>query len=322
MLNKALTLVADSPWGTSPTEQLHASAIFSRWHKEFGPESLILRAGLRSFARLLPMESRLDRHEKKLMARIATLEQTNPKHLTGRQLYLRELHALAATWERTTGRPMPHNLSMLVMRRHEAKWQALSSQQRQGWDLRSSVSRSGSRHNIDSALDVTRASLVDVRSKKAEATQNHPPLSLDSCKVSGADEAVLKEIMTVGAIASQKAVTSLRSKLMTPPDILPLHRRQEIANAVVVKGGKHNGMHKPSWLPQICRNRDALKSAVVILRPASGAPARHYKFLFAKKTPQSASFSPFDTFSRAPMHSYHYWCELRGGVHGVLGCAV
>ena len=293
-LKKALQLLEDCSWGTSITEQLHASAsLFSRWHTEFGTESLVLRAGLRSMARLLPTETKLEREEKRLLAKMDALAKKNPNYLTGRQLFLKGLHDIAAAWESSTGRPLPHNLNQIVTMGHGKKWKEMSVQQRQDWERKAGFARGVSSDAIDSAVDAARFKLVEVRLKMTEATSQRPPLCLAACKFSLADEATLRNCLEAGKVVSRTQVKRARQQqLLIAPDVLPQLRLKELAEATVLKGERQKNLVRPPWLARVCEGREALRGATLIMEPAAGGPARHYKFLYAKKSPQSASFSP------------------------------
>ena len=88
---------------------------------------------------------------------------------------------------------------------------------------------------------------------------------------------------------------------MVPPDCLQRSRLQELEDSIVLKGGRMKSLMIPPWLSQVCGNREHLRTAVLILTPADATPPKHFKFLYAKKQPRTASFCPLTLSSVRPL---------------------
>eukprot|EP00974_Lingulodinium_polyedra_P111579 10791305-Lingulodinium_polyedra.AAC.1 len=86
----------DCSWTTTTVEQQHSTtALVGRHHPDFGAESLVTRALLLSFRRLLPCPDPREQLKAKLVQKLHRLMGKNPSMLSGKQLYMQELCALA-----------------------------------------------------------------------------------------------------------------------------------------------------------------------------------------------------------------------------------
>eukprot|EP00974_Lingulodinium_polyedra_P026018 2512249-Lingulodinium_polyedra.AAC.1 len=82
----------ECPWGTTVTEQQHASVtLVHRHHPDYFLELLLTRAGLHALRRLMPQEDREAKAVRKLEQKPRQQSAKCPQKITGRMVYLKEL---------------------------------------------------------------------------------------------------------------------------------------------------------------------------------------------------------------------------------------
>ena len=131
--------------------------------------------------------------------------------------------------------------------------------------------------------------------KKLQKMSGLPPkMIFSSCVFGPGHEERLQELMGSSAFL-QTPVQQLRKAAMQHGLLSEGHLKQLDSMNIVQKADPQ----QPWWIPVVCACREVFRGAVVVIR--SGGQTRYYKFLFAKKTPRMAVFSPLELQDPPPV---------------------
>jgi hypothetical protein len=283
-LKQGVQLLMDAPWGTSSAEQLHASAtIFRKFHPEYGTETLMVRAFLHSLRLLMPG---LSQEEKQLAAqarKVTALLSHKPQHIAGRQVFVKDLMSVAASWKQE-GRALPPNVQQSIMKRHGKTWGKLEPGAKAKYENRAALQRATSEQELGERIAQESESLALMAARLREQ-QGSLPLLLSQCKLSSQEIGDFSALCHSPAFADKEVKNRrARARAAPPPPDDDFKRRLgsfDVAEEQVETP-------RPAWLTPCCWNRALF--ANVVLRFSGVAGNRFYRFLFATQSPLYACF--------------------------------
>eukprot|EP00969_Alexandrium_andersonii_P292336 12920697-Alexandrium_andersonii.AAC.1 len=107
----------------------------------------MLRALAHAMRHLWPLPTKEEKQIAKLQKQLAALEGKRPQHFGGRQLYLRELVALAKE-QKAAGRRLARTVYCDIMQRHGQCWARLPQPMRQSFEAKAALARSDSQQAL------------------------------------------------------------------------------------------------------------------------------------------------------------------------------
>ena len=282
-------LLLDAPWGTVAVEQQHASAAtLRRFHGEYGLETLLPRSLVHGMRKLLPKPCLAEKVIAALKAKIHRLKAKRPSRIGAKQLYMKDLMALAADWGKSgKGRVTP-GVHKTIMKQHSAFFHRMPPEMRRQYIARASAASSASQQSVDDELEHTRARLQLAADRAVAEDATSPPLSLSASQWNADDLAALTTLLKAAAADSHARVAGAWRKAMVAPP-LPSAAQQQALKAQPLAEESPLGP-KPAWLATTCWQREYFANVALLFDTETGKKA--YKFLFATKSPQQVWCSP------------------------------
>ena len=104
-------------------EQLHATAAaVHRCYPEYTVDTVMSRSLVLAANQLLPTQSEDARVVARFEQKLGKINHKSPNKVSGRQMYIKELHAAARELMSASGQPTPTNFAKLIMRAHSDAW--------------------------------------------------------------------------------------------------------------------------------------------------------------------------------------------------------
>ena len=284
-IKQGLALMANCPWSSVCVEQGHVCASMTmRRHKEYSANTMRARSMLLQARPLLSTPPELAQRQR-LRNKIAKLDKMKPQHITGRQVFVRELNGLVKDMRRR-GRALRPNMHAAVLKGHGERWRAMNPERRRAFETSAEELREERRREIaDSRAElVAELEILQARIRRAVAS-GLPPLRMTSCALTAAQTSSLDALYNSGDFPAAR-VAELRALAMTPVVEPPQHVRDGLEALDV--GEPTRPDRKPQWLGLVCRNRDFFTPTCV--RIGQPDACEYWKFVYATKSPLMACF--------------------------------
>ena len=183
-LKGALQLLSNSSISTVQAEEGHVhAAVLLRMHRKYSTQTLVARALVSSAGPLLAV-AESDRRVAVARAAVERATRKTASHMTGRQLYVRELIGVARRqgFERYGG---GQNVARRVISKHGRTWAALTPAQKHVFEVRSYDARAELRHAQAENLALAQETLrLELQRVGEAARSSRPPLRMSSCTLS------------------------------------------------------------------------------------------------------------------------------------------
>ena len=284
-IKQGLALMANCPWSSVCVEQGHVCASMTmRRHKEYSANTMRARSRLLQARPLLSTPPELAQRQR-LRNKIAKLDKMKPQHITGRQVFVRELNGLLKDMRRR-GRALRPNMHAAVLKGHGERWRAMNPERRRAFETSAEELREERRREIaDSRAElVAELEILQARIRRAVAS-GLPPLRMTSCALTAAQTSSLDALYNSGDFPAAR-VAELRALAMAPVVEPPQHVRDGLEALDV--GEPTRPDRKPQWLGLVCRNRDFFTPTCV--RIGQPDACEYWKFVYATKSPLMACF--------------------------------
>ena len=296
LLVDGVQLLQHVGWTSTTVEQQHASAsLVRKLHHGYGLQMLCSRALLhtaRLFYSVDPLDQELHKHELRLQEQ---LERT-PARVPANAMMFKKMMEASAFRSGSDSSGLTRARVQDRMRRSNAFYSALPPAAQQ--ELRDAARIQEVLNSQKQAADVMVAQrqLLEARlKKKLQAMSGLPPkLVFSTCVFGDTHEERLQELMRSDDFR-QTAVEQLRKAAMQHGVLSEGHLKKLDSMPIVQK----TEPQQPWWIPVVSACRDVFRGAAVVIR--SGGLTRYYKFLFAKKSPRMAVFSPLELQDPPPV---------------------
>ena len=168
-LVEAVELLRDIRWSSATVEQGHRSAsIIGQLHATMGSDMLMMRSYIHMMKPLVTAE-KARKSVTVALKRIARSEDRQPKHITGRQFFLKAMfgEAMAAL---PAGAKLHRATSKSIMKEHSCLYKQMPSPERNGLEHRAKLARASSMEAIQEDIHHCQAlvSLDDTRAREEE----------------------------------------------------------------------------------------------------------------------------------------------------------
>ena len=288
-LVRGLKLMGDCPWTTTSTEQQHASAtLIKRYHPDYVQDTVMHRAMVHSLRRLVPSRSEDEKQVEILRAKLQKLASKSPAKISGRQVFFKQMVALAQTW-RQQGRALGNNWQHKIMTRHGVAWQNVSQERKAAYEREAHVARERKAHLLEDLIADVNNQLAIAESRAELAKTMVPPLCFSAAAMTLEDvqvaETLLEDKSFKGDALAEKRAAASKAPPCASPAMQQLWAEQELFDEAA-----HFQLEKPSWLPTVCNFRDHLVSTALVF--VLGDQRHWYLFLYAMQSPQLACYAP------------------------------
>ena len=286
-------LLGECPWTSLPAEQQHGSlALLKRWHPDYGMDTLITRALLMQVARMLPGMTESEKQVSQLMRKIQKLQAANPDKASGRQVFLKDLIALARkkqeAGDERFSRLSANDISKHWFSRHAVLWAQQSVRNQHAWHQRARIAARGKRHQIAEEVEALQAKLEVLMSRQDQDRGDPGPLSMSSAAFSESDLQVFERCMLDAAFSSPSRVAKARADLLEPP--APWGHQYVRALSQHQVWGYKDPKQAP-WANLLCRDRESFEHTGLRV-VGSGGEETFWKILYLVKRPIYVALCP------------------------------
>lgn len=284
-LAEGLRLMSQCSWSTNCVEQGHSAASgLMKQHRQLSLSTLKARAMCRLLHPLL-IGGDFGRREQRLERRVAALDRKQPSHITGRQMFLREMNALGRA-RQAAGRAVGDAMSKRLFMKHGKQWARLSLVHRARFEEMAVVERERRAEELQGLKDSAQASRDLNRKRSLEASSpGMSPLLVSSCAFTPAQKVEFESLFASDDFSTKK-VDALRAAADQPCG-RPTESCQSMLEAMQVHCGPERS-GPPPWLALICRHRHVFQKS--ILKFISGEHCRLVLFVYATQSPMFACF--------------------------------
>ena len=290
-IKAGLDLLLDAPWGTSVTEQAHAmAAVVKRMHAEIGAGSLLTRAFVGGFRKILPSQTAEERQLSAQKKKLASLITNLPARTGGRQMFFGDMVRLSQ--ERSIDRSvLGKERAELIMKKHGDLFNRLSPAQKMDYEYAAASSQSASTEALISAKAeaVGRVGLAKLRVEQSRASC--PSLSLRSCQLSEGEVSELSAGWGGCTLTPTEVKGVIAGWRQAPEPISDAHKDALAQYAAPLCTRVRNpDATKPVWMGSVVASRDDFADTVWAV--FQGDNVAYYRFLFGMQTPQHIAFEP------------------------------
>ena len=280
-----LRLLGQASWTTLGEESGHRVASgLHRLHNQYGTATLQSRTMLCQFAALLTSSPEA-RRLAAMQRRLARCDAVQLQRFTGRQLYLRELNEEAAR-QRATARDIPADISVQIMRRHGARWQALQPHRRVEYETRARAAREQAHEQLEFRKRTLREKCYAAAAEHEASVAAAGPVRLASCRLNDSEKMELDVLWREPrwAAASVMAAVPLAGWVLQPPDdtVRVLLESQPLAVAAAAVA--------PPWLSLLCNNRVECARYVFCVSQPGELRSKQYIFVCGTQKPVMGCF--------------------------------
>ena len=289
-IKTALELLLDCPWSTAATEQAHAmGAVIKRLHHELCPASLVARAMIGGFRKLLPARTIEERQIDSLRTELRNLEKKNPSRMQARQVFFGELMGLSTEWLRSGRLQQGANRHVKIMAGHGQLFKKLKAKDVAQLEHKAKIARSKSFDKLVEEKDAVRARLRLAIDRMELQRASRPCLSLTACKFDQPDMSGLQQ-QWKACRWTEKQVKQRMDMLLAAPNIVSDSHQKELQQQDVPSYQWMNnpGAARPAWLAEVVHRHSEFKETVWCLQ--NGGLEQYYKLLFIVKSPYQLYF--------------------------------
>ena len=272
-------LLGEVPWTTLPAEQQHASlALLHKWHPGYGPDTLISRALLLQFMKLLPTTTKDEKQKAGVLRRMDVIMRANPDKVTGRHMMCASMIAIFKG-RKEEGRAgyeaNMRNLAKHCFTRQSVMWANMGIRQQMEWSQRARMHAAERREDLEEHWQRLHRELGEIEDKMAERHSRGDPMSMTSAALSERDLVCFADLWSQEQFRSAANINARRATVCTAPIPQPL------------LPGPDPWMYKdpkmPQWALPLIRNRELLQgTALEVLR--DNGQAEYWKFVFMVKS--------------------------------------
>ena len=298
-LKAGLQLLLDAPWSTSATEQGHSmGALIKRAHPEMTEHSVIARAMVYGFVKLLPAPTQKEKIVERLKKQMAQLDRKKPERVGARQMFFADLMALSNEWQRTGRRLQGADRSQKLMAKHDELFGKLATWQVAGYEDQAERKRSMGADTLALRKQALRVKLKKQWQEVDKERSGRHPLSLSGCKQSPESMDRMGGLWQECKPSTRAAAKGIKS-IATAPAIDKEHQNRLKQIQVPESSLLANPQQpRPRWLAEVVQHRSEFDNTVWSVKVGEASVC--YKFLFGIQSPQLVQFAPA-TLTRKPM---------------------
>ena len=289
-LKAGLDLLLDAPWATAATEQGHAmGALVKRMHHEIGQHSLVARAMVYGFTKLMPTLTQEEKLVAKLKGDLAKLEKKNPDKVHAKQMFFADMMQLSNEWQRAGRMKQGADRAKKIMKQHDSWFAKLSDWQREGYEHQAAVKSSKSHKELVEAKWSLRDKIRLEQDRAEEAKKGRHPLTLTACKLQPRQMEQMGRDWQEWSVSHADAERRIKSFCAAPTVDNKLQadlNEIEVAERCLIR---NPNVARPWWLVYVVKHRYQFQNTVWAVH---GDTTTYHKFLFAMQSPHWVVFSP------------------------------
>lgn len=293
-LRRMVDLLAESPWATTTTEQLHGSAaVIARFHPEYTLCTLLARSLALATAKLLPRLTKEEKVVHKCKARLSRVDRKCPEKAGARQAFFGDLCKVAADKYLHRGVSL-QKIRKSLMKSHSEAFKKKSATIKGRYRKRARAEAAAKRLAHLEQRRIVSEGLSLARERVEKDARRRGPLLL-STSAWGEWELHLFETLLDDDCYSGPNLLKLRDKACTAPapwsqTLVEALDEQEIpADAVPPE--------LPEWLKRVALHRNIFEAVAFSWREQGTEVV--YKFMFAMQNPwvvYLCPLHPVDTY--------------------------
>eukprot|EP00974_Lingulodinium_polyedra_P046797 4484952-Lingulodinium_polyedra.AAC.1 len=281
-----IKLLGECPWTTLPCEQLHGSlAIFRRWHPEYGTESLLGRAFMHQFNRVIsPSVSKTEQEVHRLAAHLRQLSTKNPDKVTGFNQWVSTAMGVlkAKAGESDPAAPADdETYNKVVMSRAGIVWATMEAWEKAALLNKaraSAIVKKEAQHQEYQALLADHQKMVALAQEEGKIV---PPLMMSACQVGEQYLNLFEDLCQSQEFTKAAVMQQKRDAAFTTPKPLS-QARMATLKEYETWAAPHPEM--PPWARAVAKARDAFTDTILQVQ-LPGQEKRYYKFLYAVISP-------------------------------------
>ena len=224
-----------------------SASVLMRKHGDYGDSTLAARSMLASLAPLFKGDE-VDGKISRLQQRLSSSERRAPEHISGRQMFLKDLNARASAMK-MAGRSVAPGIHVKLMQKHGRMWSACKQEVRDAYHAKAEEEQRKVREELTEKKRALCGEMAVLRARQRQAHGEAEPLRVSSCRFSAAQIAEFNALYESDDWTAQK-VEQLRQateRLLEPPP--PAARA--ILDGMDINSGV--APHpSPAWLACVC----------------------------------------------------------------------
>ena len=283
-VRETLLLMREVSWSTTGCEQQHGStAAIHQGHPDLELKTLLQRSFLHA-CRALFQESPASVKRRRLDSRIAELQSRRLGQVTGRHMFLANLHAEVVQNSGAASGRLTQATCKLLMQQHAGLYARLSPTQRVGYENQAHARQLTNQTKLEDTLAQSMAERQLFESRQATALEQEGLTNLLShCRYDDAVIETMYEKLT-GPELSEPFLAEKVAGIFAIPEA-PSQAQQEVFETH--RPVARTVSLRPSWLSIVCAYRGEFINSIFL--PTTGLDVA-FLFMFAKQSPQEAWF--------------------------------
>ena len=290
-LIQAVRLIGEIPWTSLTAEQQHGSlAQFHRWHPEYGVDTLVSRALLMQFFRLLPEPSKDAKLLAKIMKRMGELDTSNPNKANAKGMFVKGLMAVIRSRHEMGGQGYDKSMKVLaqgLFKQHGRLWAQQSLTLKDALAQRARRYAAGKKELNLKEMDDLRVKKEKLVAGISEDDAKDKPLTLSAAALTDADVDLFSRLMVDESFCEPSRMHSTRAKALSTPETVATHEDPEIVKTLFLRRDpKH-----PPWARVIAYARDSLSGSAMVVRTPRKAD-EYFKIVYMVQSPVYIAICP------------------------------
>jgi hypothetical protein len=193
--------------------------------------------------------------------------------VSGRQMYLKELHAAARELMSESGQPTPPNFAKMIMRSHSDAWLKKKVEARNFYDKQATARSAHMQAVHDVEVEQVKSDLEIAKKRMVAAASVRPHMVLRDCRWEEADFVNFRGFYEDAANNGARVAERRQALAYAPPV-----RQLVDGNQPAAPPGR-----TVEWLSQVCNRRAYFEDTVLMW--GNGADRQIAKFIFASRQP-------------------------------------
>eukprot|EP00974_Lingulodinium_polyedra_P134229 11228333-Lingulodinium_polyedra.AAC.1 len=270
---------------------MHGSlAAFRKWHPEFGTASLVSRALIHQFMRVIsPETSRAEKQAARLVRQIKALQAKEPEKRAGTAQVMADI---VAELKAEAGEEAQKNWTAehirKVCKRSQLVWSCLSVHEHAQALAKARSAAITKKEFYQGQLEALEAKHRSLMDKLAEEQAFIPPVMMSACQLGTNFLDLFHRLATSKDFKQDMNQQGWRQQALECPRPLSLERRKALADIPV---WQPTDPPMPGWHPAMARNRDYFSGCVLGIQKADGQK-EYYKYLYSVQSPGYLALSP------------------------------
>jgi len=305
LLRKAVEKLAAINWSTAAVEQGHGSlATIHKFHPEYGPETLMIRAFLHMM-RVLAQEDPECKKMLRLSDKTARLRLKQPEKINGRHIFMQDELIRA----RRRAGFLTQSLKTATMKLHGKKYKALSAITKRKYDAKAVNAAVAKRRRLQAEIQETSEQIETKRELVEDRLRAGTMNRMGACRWSEKD---IKQLETDynDPYWTTGTVNELRSGALQPPTALSPSLAKRLGQIDVPKDDELPSV-VPVWAGWASRQRTLFQRTGFHFQ--GDGESTSYAFLYATQNPLRSVYVRLDQRRRTPMpvvkHPTQPWIE-------------